>query len=99
MYARVSRYEEPVERIDEDVRGASATATRVEGMPGNKGLLYLVDRETGRTMSITLWEDEASMRDSEAPASALREETSSAVSAKVVAVERYEVATSPACLG
>ena len=70
MYARVSRYEVPVGMLEADVQGAEETERKVSAMPGSLGLYYFVDRETGQTMSITLWEDEASMRDSEAPASA-----------------------------
>lgn len=96
MYARVSRYEVPTDRIDEDVAGAADTQAKVSSWPGSMGLYYLVDRETGRTMSITLWETEEDMRRSEDLASGVREETSSAVGAHLFTVERYEVATQPA---
>lgn len=96
MYARISRYEVPLGNLDEDIRGASATQMRVAEMPGSLGLYYLVDRETGRTMSITLWENEQAMRDSDEPASRLRDETTSAAGATVTSIERYEVVTQPA---
>lgn len=96
MYARVSRYEVPVDKLDEDVRGAAETQKKVAEMPGSHGLYYLVDRDTGKTMSITLWDDEQAMDDSETSASQLRDETSSAAGARVVAIERYEVVTQPA---
>jgi heme-degrading monooxygenase HmoA len=85
-----------VDRIDEDVRGADDTQRRVAAIPGSQGLYYLVDRDTGHTMSITLWESEQAMRDSDTAASQLREVTSSAVGAKVVSIERYEVVVQPA---
>lgn len=96
MYARVSRYEIPMENLDEDIRGADATEQRISQMPGSLGLYYLVDRESGRTMSITLWESEQAMRDSETAATQVRHETTSAVGAHIVAIERYEVAAQPA---
>lgn len=95
MFARVSRYEVPLDKLDADIAGAEATTKRVEAMPGSLGLYYLVDRETGKTMSITLWDDEDAMRASEQAANALRGETSSAVDSHVVAIERYEVVTKP----
>lgn len=95
MYARVSRYEVPLGKVDEDARGAADTARKVEEMPGSLGLYYLSDRATGKTMSITLWEDAQAMTDSEMPANTLRDQTSSAASAKIVSVERYEVVVHP----
>lgn len=95
MYARVSRYEVPLGKIDEDVRGATDTARRVEEMPGSLGLYYLMDRATGKSMSVTLWENAQAMTDSELPANALRDTTSSASDAKILSVERYEVITAP----
>jgi len=95
MHARVSRYEVPIDKLEEDVAGLDDTVAKVAAMPGSLGLYYLVDREAGKTMSVTLWESEQAMRDSETAADHLRDETSSAVSAKVLAVERYEVVTHP----
>lgn len=98
MYARVSRYEVPMEKLDDDVRGVDATQKRVTDMPGSLGLFYLMDRETGKTMSITLWESEQAMRDSEAAANTLRTETSEAAMSKVMGIERYEVVAQPAAM-
>lgn len=99
MYARVSRYEVPMDRIEDDVRGVEETQRKVSEMPGSGGLFYLVDRQSGKTMSVTLWEDERAMWQSEEAASQLRDETTAASSAKLVSVERYEVATQPAMVG
>jgi heme-degrading monooxygenase HmoA len=95
MYARVSRYVVPIEKLDEDIRGADETEKRVAEMRGSLGLYYLVNRENGMTMSVTLWEDERAMRDSETAASSLRDETTTAASAKIVSIERYEVVAQP----
>lgn len=99
MYARVSRYEVPMDKIEEDVRGVQETQQKVSQMPGSQGLLYLVDRQSGRTMSVTLWEDERAMWESEEASSRLRDETTAANSGKVISIERYEVATQPAMIG
>lgn len=96
MYARVSRYEVPTDRLEEDIRGAEATERRVAAMPGALGLYYLVDRQSGRTMSITLWDSEQAMHDSEMEASQLRNKTSGAVAATITGIERYEVVAQPA---
>lgn len=96
MHARVSRYVVPQDRIDEDVRGAADTQREVSAMPGSRGLFYLVDRQSGKTMAITLWDDERAMMDSEASAGELRDETMAANHGRLVEIERYEVATRPA---
>ncbi len=95
MFARVSRYEVPLDKLAEDIDGVDETAQKVAGIPGSLGLYYLVDKDTGMTMSMTLWKDEQAMRDSEAAADELRAETSSAVSGRITSVERYEVVTHP----
>lgn len=95
MYARVSRYEVPIQRLDDDIRGADDTQRKVAEIPGSLGLYYLVDRDSGRTMSITLWESEQLMRESEASADNLRNKTTSASSARITSIERYEVVTQP----
>ena len=96
MYARVSRYQVPVASLGDDIRGADETEKRVADWPGSAGLYYLVDRESGQTMAITLWDDEQSMSNSENNATQLRQETSSKSGAKLVSVERYEVVAQPA---
>jgi len=96
MYARVSRYEVPIEKLDMDIGGVGDTEDKITAIPGSRGLYYLVDRVSGRTMSVTLWESEQAMLDSEAEASRLRDETSAAVSAMIVSVEHYEVVAQPA---
>ncbi|MBI5230775.1 MAG: hypothetical protein HY876_01275 [Coriobacteriales bacterium] len=96
MFARVSRYEVPLEKLHDDIEGVDETQKKVSDMPGSLGLFYLVDRATGQTMSITLWDSEESMRASESGASALRDQTMEAASAHVTSIERYEVVSSPA---
>jgi heme-degrading monooxygenase HmoA len=91
----VSRYEVPKEMLAKDIAGVEATKKRVAAIPGSTGMYYLVDPDSGKTMSITLWESEQAMRDSEAAASVVRADTSAAVSSKLVAIERYDVVAMP----
>ncbi len=95
MFARVSRYEVPREMLAKDIAGVEATKKRVAAIPGSVGMYYLVDPDSGKTMAITLWESEQAMRESEAAASRVREETSAAVSSTLIAVERYDVVAKP----
>ncbi len=54
-------------------------------------MLFLIAPETGRAMSLALWETEDHMRASEEAASRLRAESTEAMGEQVVAVERFEV--------
>ncbi len=67
MYARVVSGQYQSGKMDEGVelfRNSLAPAARQQ--QGFKGLLGLVDRATGKGMSITLWETEADLKASEA---------------------------------
>lgn len=57
-----------------------------------KGAILLLDRESGKAMAITLWEDEQALSSSEAQADTLRTGASSAMAAAGADVARYEVA-------
>jgi hypothetical protein len=58
-------------------------------------MYVLVDRESGKALSITLWESREAMLASEQRANSSREEAERSAGGSVVGVERYEVALSP----
>jgi heme-degrading monooxygenase HmoA len=58
---------------------------------GYKGIIGLLDRESGKSLSVTFWEDEQAMRASEEEANRLRGESAEAGGETVAGVERYEV--------
>ncbi len=97
MWARVSRFTGPTDRIDEDIRDSREAAKQLlDTTSGSKGLYYLVDRENGRSMAVTLWESEEALRASEEAAARVREDSTERVGGAIVSVERYEVALDPA---
>ena len=57
-----------------------------------KGAILLIDRESGKAVAVTLWEDEEAMRASEESANALRADAAQQMGAQQPTVERYEVA-------
>ncbi|MEX0629144.1 MAG: hypothetical protein WEE67_01750 [Chloroflexota bacterium] len=63
-------------------------------LAGFQGVLSLIDRATGKSITITLWQDEETMRASEEAANRLRTQSAEAAGESVVSVERYEVALS-----
>jgi glucose dehydrogenase len=91
MFARVNEFEGTAEELAADVKNAGGISRKVDATPGSLGMLYLLDRENGRALAITLWESETAMRDSDERASEIREESSRAAGTRVVRVGRYEV--------
>jgi hypothetical protein len=92
VYARLTRYEggspDTIEGGLETKRRVLPTAPgQTEGM---KGAIFLSDRDSGRIVVISLWEDEAALRASEGEAKRLREEVTG--EDESASVERYEVA-------
>ena len=62
MYARVSVTQASVERLDEGIEAWKAGQSAVVAHPGFRGNLLLVDRQTGKTLVVGLWETEADIR-------------------------------------
>lgn len=93
MFARVSTFQGPPDQTAEGIRLAREQilpAARL--MDGFKGIYLLYDRESGKSLSITLWESEADMQASEEAASQVRAQSAKASGDEVINVERYEVA-------
>jgi hypothetical protein len=64
MYARVARFESDPARVDEViemVRGEVESGEVPEGLEGAK-MLMLIDRESGKSIGITLFDSEDAMR-------------------------------------
>jgi heme-degrading monooxygenase HmoA len=105
MFASVSTYQGPPDQIDEGVRYAQENIVpRVQEVEGFEGIYLLLDRQSGKVLSITLWESEEAMRASEEEANQLRSEhrgrwdqvpTAQTGGQEVAGVEGYEVAISP----
>lgn len=95
MWARVSRFRGPPDRIDDDIAQTRQAAEAVAAIPGSRGIYYMVNRESGQTMAVTLWEDEESLRASEEQANKIRQESADQAGQEIAGVERYEVAYQP----
>ncbi|AWK12099.1 hypothetical protein DDQ41_27845 [Streptomyces spongiicola] len=92
MFARLSRYEgSPVPPEGDLSAHAETIVQQVRGLPGFLGVYWLVDRATGKAVSLTLWEDEETMRASEENADRIRVDTARREGQRIVSVDRYEV--------
>lgn len=96
MFARVSTFTGTSDEVDEAIRQVREDVLpRTEQLDGFKGAYMLVDRQNGKSLSVTLWESEEAMRASEEAANSLRGEVADALGTQMVGVERYEVALAP----
>ena len=67
MYARVTTGQLPPDRIGEIARAMPDEARQALARePGFKGSMFLVDRQSGKVMTIGLWESDAAVQASAA---------------------------------
>ena len=93
MFARVSTFQGSADQTAQGIRVAREQILPVARLQeGFKGIFILFDSESGRSLSITLWETEEDINASEEAASRARTESAEAAGEVVVGVERYEVA-------
>src|SRR4051794_3362092 len=93
MFARVSTFQGPPDQTAEGIRLArEQILPAAKLMDGFKGIYLLFDRESGKSLSVTLWETEADMQASEEAANRLRAESAGVSGETIVGLERYEVA-------
>jgi heme-degrading monooxygenase HmoA len=94
MHARVSFYQ-LAEGGDADaaVSGFDQAVDAVQQLGGNQGLMLLIDRDSGKAISLTLWDSEDNLRSSSEQANTLRERAAGAGGLSIEAVEQYEVVT------
>jgi hypothetical protein len=92
MHARLTRYgggsPDQIEQTLETKRRVLPTEPgQTEGM---KGAVFLVNREDGTVLVLSLWEDEAALEASEPDAARLRDEVTG--EGETASAEHYEVA-------
>ena len=92
MQARVARYEIPPDRTDDAAEAFGKAAGEIEKLDGFVGGYVLVDQEEARTMTVTLWDNLATLANSEHDAGRLRRAAADSVGGSVLSVETYEVA-------
>lgn len=92
-YARVARYQVPVERIEEALESFEGAVREIEEIEGLQGGQVLVDHQDGSIMTMTLWESRAALDAGESRATKARQDAVRAVEGSVLSVDRYEVAT------
>jgi heme-degrading monooxygenase HmoA len=92
MYARVLRVNGDPAKADDGIETyRSRVAPGLKEQGGYAGARLLIDRETGAGMSVTFWQDEQTLRASEAALAGVRGDTMSRFGANDPTAENYEV--------
>ena len=93
MFARVSTIQGKPQQVEDGIRQyREQVMLAVKKMAGFKGAYFLVDRKSGKELSITLWDTEKNMQASTKAADQLRAQASQTVAAsKPPTFEIYEV--------
>ena len=95
MFARVSTIQGSPERLEEAIQYLDTQASFRQAQ-GFKGNYLLVDRESGKMLTITLWESEADLHATPQSVNPVRQEGARLAGAtQPPVVEVYEVALQP----
>jgi heme-degrading monooxygenase HmoA len=92
MFARVQTVNQPAEKLDHLTKIAREQLPAARDLPGFRGFQYLVDRENGKALVISLWETEEDLRQVEANAASMREDTQAEAGIESPPSELFEVA-------
>ena len=92
MYARTSTWSGSQEVLQRWIENAESTVRGfVEGLSGNAGVMFFVDRDAGTALTLTLWDSEAAAVATDRFADQSRAATVAATGSSLVAEGRYEV--------
>jgi heme-degrading monooxygenase HmoA len=92
MFARVSTYQGRPEQLDEmHQEGMEHVLPALEMQDGFSGGLVLADRQSGKVLAVTLWENEQAMDATEDASQWLRIFSAQSSGGTISSVQRYEV--------
>jgi steroid delta-isomerase-like uncharacterized protein len=92
MYARTTSWTGTPETLEKWAKDTVETvAPMVAGLPGNAGAYFFIDREAGRGLTLTLWENEDAALASDATAEKSRARTVAATGVEQLDRGRFEV--------
>jgi heme-degrading monooxygenase HmoA len=91
MIARVNSAQTAPDKIDALVEFSRERFPDAREAPGFKGFYLLADRQSGKIVSISLWDGEDALQQFQAKGAELREAASSEAGIAPTPVEMYEV--------
>ena len=92
MFARVSRYDLPGNRVEDAFASFGEALGQIKELDGFFEAYLLVNRDSECAATITLWSSAASMDASRVTATRLRTEAAQAVDGVVTSSQEFEVA-------
>jgi heme-degrading monooxygenase HmoA len=91
-FARVVHAEADPAQADEGIARINEMVPQARKLPGFQHGTWLVDRATGKSMSVVVYDSEEHLRQADEAAAQLRQDVGSPLGVKFTAVEVYEVA-------
>ena len=91
MFARVTTYDVPPERCDDSVAAFRQAIEEISVLPGLMDAYLFVDRESGRSETVTFWDSADAMAASRVRASNARTEAAAEIGGSVQSTYEYEV--------
>jgi heme-degrading monooxygenase HmoA len=92
MFARTSTWSGSAQALQNWADHATGTVKAfVEGLPGNAGVVFLIDRDSGTALTLTLWDSQDAAEATDRFAEQSRASTVAATGAELVQHGRYEV--------
>ncbi len=93
MFARVSTLQGDPKESEKAIQTAEEQVVpKIRELKGCKGFYYLVDRSSGKSLGITLWESKQDLDASVQAANQIRSATAEKAGASIVSVEQFEIA-------
>ncbi len=92
MHARVSTYSGSPDQAEEGIRNFQGLTDPLRSLDGFEGAYLLVDRGTGKAMTVTLWSSEDAANASAERAKQMRSDAAGGAGMSVDTVETLEVA-------
>ncbi len=92
MHARVSTYAGSPEQAQEGIRNFEGLTDALRSLDGFEGGYLLVDRGTGKAITMTLWSSEDAAEASAERAKQMRSDAAGGAGMNIESVETYEVA-------
>jgi hypothetical protein len=92
--ARISKYSGDPASVDDAMRHVADTLPEARALDGWKGIIVMIDRATGMSRVMSLWDSTDALAASETQAAEIRERTAKDAGQQIEGVERYEVTMS-----
>jgi heme-degrading monooxygenase HmoA len=92
MHARVSFYQLAAGGdADAAVKAFEDNVSGVEALEGEQGVMLLVDRDSGKAITVTFWDTEEHLQSSAERANQIRKGAATSGNLSIQGVEHYEV--------